>query len=293
MEDKPNTIIKYGIILLVGIILFGALATYTGQIVYSNDIQTQYTGSGTEEIISNGSTTLNIAELSKEKFAFTASSAEKYNNSWLSFDGVNDYVDVSDTELQSSSESNLTISIWAYMPRNKTNTEWENTVNSSKLFWIEDDTPGLQYSRTGGGVHRLRFIVKNQTANSIDALEYNYVYPINEWHNIVGRLEGTNMTIWLDGVLVANNTSSTLNVHQTTPDIRIGKDDNNRYWLGDIDEVRYYNQSLSDVQITEIYNSGRIANASLPSDGLVLWYSFDESQETTIYDKSGNGNHGE
>ena len=67
----------------------------------------------------------------------------------------------------------------------------------------------------------------------------------------------------------------------------------NAFFNGSIDELRVYNQTLIQSQISEIYNSGRIANSSLPSDGLVLWYSFDEGTGTTIYDKSGNGNHGE
>ena len=78
---------------------------------------------------------------------------------------------------------------------------------------------------------------------------------------------------------------------KTNDDFNIGRHSPD-YFNGGIDEVRIYNRSLSSLEVSEIYNSGRIANSSLPSNGLVLWYAFDENSDTTVHDLSGNGNDG-
>ena len=54
-------------------------------------------------------------------------------------------------------------------------------------------------------------------------------------------------------------------------------------WKGYGDEIRWYNRSLSQSEITQIYNSGRKANSSLPTTGLVLWLPLNEGTGTDVH----------
>jgi len=56
-----------------------------------------------------------------------------------------------------------------------------------------------------------------------------------------------------------------------------------------MDELRLYNRSLTQQEITNVYGSGRITNSSLPNDGLVLWQPINENTGTTTYDISEQG----
>jgi hypothetical protein len=60
-----------------------------------------------------------------------------------------------------------------------------------------------------------------------------------------------------------------------------------------MDEVRMYNRTISQDEINQIYNSGRIANSSLNSTGLVLWLKANEiNNNLTIIDSSNYANNG-
>jgi len=120
----------------------------------------------------------------------------------------------------------------------------------------------------------------------------NTTLPLGQWNNIIITYNLSEIKLYQNNILVANATSDS-GIYYSFCSIYISKSFmTTQHWLGAMDEIRIYNKILSDAEITEIYNSELIANASLPSDGLVLWYPFNEGEGTTVYDKSGNGNDG-
>ncbi len=105
-----------------------------------------------------------------------------------------------------------------------------------------------------------------------------------EWHHVAGVYNGTNRYLYFDGEL-DNSDSRTGNLAETTWDIYIGGNGSNpgRTWRGWIDDVRLYNCSLSEDEITALAR-----RFSAP----VAWWKLDESGVSTAADSTGNGHTG-
>lgn len=122
----------------------------------------------------------------------------------------------------------------------------------------------------------------------------------SRFNHLAGTYNGSYMNIWCDG------TSSTQTQHKVTGSLG----NTTQFWVGsapsfslsngngegmggEIDEVRLYNRSLSEAEILDINSSGRTANSSLSSSGLVVWASMNENQGTNVINKApgarGNG----
>ena len=77
--------------------------------------------------------------------------------------------------------------------------------------------------------------------------------PTNSWFNVVARDNGTDRSIWVNGVSIA--TGSRANHNVTTSDIQIAKTYNTEYLNGNIAQVLIYNVALSDDQILTNFNT--------------------------------------
>jgi len=283
--NKLTFLISIFIIVILGMFV----ASYSADMSASGEF-VSYNSSDSSIVQSN--TTLSPVE----EGITSIDSATAHNNSWLEFDGVNDNVEKNGFN-NDLNDTSLTISIWFKM-LNKTDNEWNSILNVSTFVWFQDDAPVLRIERTGDTNRiRIKFSISNLTDGfNLNSIFYNVddIEPIwNRWNNVVVNFNRSNlnMSMYLNGEFVVNKTADDVNIPSNNF-FRVGKDDNLRCFKGGLDEIRVYNISLSQTQMFMFNASGRIANSSLPSDGLVLWYSFDEGTGTTVYDKSGNGNHG-
>ena len=69
--------------------------------------------------------------------------------------------------------------------------------------------------------------------------------------------------------------------------------DLNRQFDGHMDDFRLYNRGVSADEAAALYNHGAAPEpAGPPSDGLVVYYDFEEIQDGFVLDQSGNGLHG-
>ena len=85
------------------------------------------------------------------------------------------------------------------------------------------------------------------------------------WFNLVGVYDGTNASMYINGVLVAGPTARSWNT--TSSNAGIGKNvSNTEYWKGDISQVSVYNRALSAVEIRQNYNGLRSRYASYIPD---------------------------
>jgi tetratricopeptide (TPR) repeat protein len=110
------------------------------------------------------------------------------------------------------------------------------------------------------------------------------------WHHVAATYNGSNMKIYIDGVLINSiNTSgiiptSSSNLHIGTK--RVGSYPQD-FFHGKIDEVRLFNRALNNSEIENIFN-----NNNTTTDGLVLYHNFEQISGNTCYDQSGNNNDG-
>jgi len=283
MKEQHGMYKVIGIVIGIAVIAMMILLLY---IIFNNIPNTAIQGSAPSS--SANLSFLYTTPIYYEKNSDNITSATAHNNSWLEFDGVND--EVSRTELPISIGENWSISGWFI---------WVNSSSKDTKTFISNGYDNLNRVRCGikGSIPNFQCAIGNsssgqywsstRTNSSIDLNQYNQWYHF-VWLTNDNISVGNKGKLYLDGIL------------QPIQDGNVGSGDATSFrissastpWNGAIDEVRIYNQSLTSSQVSEIYNSGRIANSSLPSDGLVLWYSFDEGTGTTVYDKSGNGNHG-
>tara|TARA_R100001530_G_scaffold24998_1_gene20222 strand:+ start:3307 stop:4122 length:816 start_codon:yes stop_codon:yes gene_type:complete len=220
--------------------------------------------------------------LSPVGVGITSNTATANNNSWLEFDGVNDFINTSQSDLELDIGTlNYTISLWLKSGI-KQPTQYRRIL---EYGGYAEGGYSIQYTTYGPQV---RFYYANASAWECSHANLDITTPVNEWTNLIYIFNGTTIKSLKDGNLIGSEANCSYTSIQDN--LHIGSTTGT---LMGIDEIRIYNQSLSDSQASQIYNSGRQANSSLSSDGLVLWYSFNEGSGTTVYDKSGNGNNGE
>ena len=194
----------------------------------------------------------------------------------LSFDGVDDYINVSaGPSLDITSDKSVTVTFWFNMP----NTSLFRNV------MIKD----MELAISVGGVN-LAF--KDNCGNG-----YSVSRSLNNnlWYFFAGQYDKSAdvVRIYLNGVLISSGLSGKWSPSPTTRIFTIGNGKYPnvgpaaRFYKGFIGEVRIYNRTLTSDEISRIYNYGEVI-----TDGLVLWLSPSSIIGNTWYDLSGYNNHG-
>ncbi len=131
-------------------------------------------------------------------------------------------------------------------------------------------------------------INKNWPAVKGTAASTNSVLDSN-WHHITATYDEENLTLYLDGQMEAQ-TAYTNGLTVNTLPLYIGWDPygSDRYFNGQMDEVRIYNRVLSESEIQELVNESIPAVTNDLDAGLVASYPFNGN----AIDETGNGNDG-
>jgi hypothetical protein len=95
------------------------------------------------------------------------------------------------------------------------------------------------------------------------SLTVNYPHPMNTWHHVVAVGNGSNIRIFVDGVLLGTGGSSTANYGSSSFNFQIGgggiydaPNVNGNFFNGQIDEVVAYHRALSDAEIISLFQAG-------------------------------------
>jgi hypothetical protein len=168
-----------------------------------------------------------------------------------------------------------------------------NVINEYRKMFVTVDSGtasirGLYFS-IGPPPYDVYFGVK--TNNGQTAAIYNVNIPVSKWVNLCGTYDGSNIKLFLNGVLVA--TQALTGVINPQGIARIsGYDNNNETWNGSIRTVQIYDRPLSNSEILQNYYGTPII-----TDGLILALDAKNivsypGSGTTWYDLTGNGAHG-
>ena len=110
------------------------------------------------------------------------------------------------------------------------------------------------------------------------------------WYFVAATNDGSTSRIYINGELT--NTSNCGAPAGPTADLRIGVhsilSNNERYWDGSIDDVSIWDAVLTDNDILNLYQT----SVNGGEEGLVAYWSFNSGDGSTLYDHSGNANHG-
>ena len=205
---------------------------------------------------------------------------------FLSFDGVNDYVDLGANML--SGNGNFSISLWV-------RSQFSNQV--------------IIQQRNGGfnGEYQLNFSANGQINFWTYRNGYQWTvtstdfYNDNEWHNIVvvqdASINGGRM--YIDGSEIGTNSNGTVyldgGIHTY-----LGADmrDYTGYFSGEINDVHIFDGVLSEEEVNALFNGGFGFNTTYDHDGftgsefLVASYPIISMQGDTLLDISQNGHDG-
>jgi len=174
----------------------------------------------------------------------------------LQFDGVNDWVTVTDLASATSPlklTTGMTIEAWVN-PINMSG--WETVLMKERGIQGEGLLSYALYAHDGaplalGTPTPAGYIRVNPTATTTDrAVRGTSTLPQNTWSHIAVTYDGANMRFYVNGALVGT-TAGTGTIAETNGAIRIGGNNSSlqEFFQGKIDEVRVYNRALTQTEI--------------------------------------------
>ncbi|MEM6402031.1 MAG: LamG-like jellyroll fold domain-containing protein, partial [Cyanobacteria bacterium P01_D01_bin.116] len=193
----------------------------------------------------------------------------------LSFDGVDDYVEVSTNQNPTDA---ITVEAWAKSDTTTWNS-YGSLVSKRDAFILHPQ----QNSRD------IRFYIHNGSQWYSVTYTPDSSFDITQWHHYAGTYDGVTLRFYVDGKEVNASEINAGKINLDNGVLTIGRDDgfSNRYFDGQIDEVRIWNAARSETEIQEnIYQK-----LSGTEEGLVAYYNFDNAT-TIVPDVTENGNDG-
>lgn len=193
-------------------------------------------------------------------------SAQAINSPCGTFDGTDDYVDVSAAAAALTGE--FTISWWA-----------KADLNNIFQFPIGGaGTTKLGYRNNANGMF---FRVVSSTASTITVGDVTQLHHITVRRDANDKVDvffngGSAQRIFSDAAQSGTFTVNTLGAANAST----------QFFDGQLFDIRVYDSALSDSDVTKIYSADDISTTP------IRWWPFSERSGATAYDVSGNGNHG-
>jgi len=191
----------------------------------------------------------------------------------VSFDGVDDFIDINQSSTLKPSSA-LAVSAWVY--RTGALVDFSGIMNSPETV-----TAGGGYTLVGTAGGKIRMYIDTTGSSGWAYAESTTTPAANTWYHVEGTWDGSNVRIYINGILEATTAAATMSYGTTAINARIGRY-GSTYWPGKIDQVRVFGYARSAAQVAWDYNKG----------APVGYWKMDECQGTTINDSSGNANTG-
>ncbi|MFC1711731.1 DUF2341 domain-containing protein [Patescibacteria group bacterium] len=223
----------------------------------------------------------------------------------LDFDGVDDFVSISDVDDLDITTA-ISISLWVKIDDagtdinpnqfflNKGTGDNSDATNNSYSFGIVNTTNDRVFFRLSNGS------TITYTADDPE-LRTNNLDP-NAWYHFVGTWDGTTIKFYKNGVYIPGADTSFSGPIQSLPDtpLKFGRlYDNTRFFDGKLDEVKIYNYTLTDNEVKVEYNRGKAlvlgagkSAVDPDANSPIGWWKMDEGSANTVFDSSSNSSHG-
>jgi len=195
----------------------------------------------------------------------------------------NDQVDLSENAPVLT--DNFTQEAWVYSDNITLNYHWrsimgsEQGVNAANLFTTVT-SPTISYIK-GFGAEGISYGFGTGTKKIKFHASVNI--PVKVWHHIATTFDGTNYILYMNGVVVDNNTVTAGDTPAATPVRYIGTD-----FIGKIDEVRMWSVARTQTEIQDNMNNTLADNVT----GMEAYYPMAVNNNySMIIDNSSNANH--
>jgi len=178
----------------------------------------------------------------------------------LSFDGVNDFVDVLHSENLNTvfgTNTVFTLEAWAF-PRVWVGNHSAIMNKATGPFW-SNVTNGMTAGPWGFECVMGSNIANNPAGGSIIV---THSPPLNNWHHIVCTADGTNLIMYVNGREVGRTAITNLNLNlrsTNTAPLVFGRviETWSPSFNGNIDEIRAFNRALSAAEVRANFNATR------------------------------------
>ncbi|MBD2336607.1 DUF4347 domain-containing protein [Calothrix sp. FACHB-156] len=164
------------------------------------------------------------------------------DTSSLSFDGVNDYVNIASNPSLNLSAGTFTQSVWIY-----------SQITDNGYHGILGYQPGGSTSERYPGIwvfEQTRIHAGFGDGSNWNSFSTGNVLKPNAWNHIVTSFDGTTYKAYVNGQEVNSTTQFAGRKPAATQQLNIGRVDN--YFQGQIDDVRIYNRALSTAEIANL-----------------------------------------
>jgi hypothetical protein len=169
-----------------------------------------------------------------------------------SFDGSNDFVGYGDNYGFAGTAS---FSAEAWVNQTLAHSGWSARIFDKVNYGTNRDG-WLVVNQAGDNLAFIRYSGSAQAGTSVGAAA-GLITAGNGWHHLVVTYDGTNMRLYVDGVLRAGPSSSTYAMNAHTSPFAVGATSGGgNPFPGLIDDVAIYNVALSAQQVEEHYRSG-------------------------------------
>ncbi len=163
-------------------------------------------------------------------------------------DGTNDFVNVVDIAGSELDVDNVTLSAWIYIDASAVGTR--NIVRKghfgNRVYGLDVGAPGSNKVRG--------FVVLGPTGGSALIASGSISLTAEAWHHVAMTYDGTNVKVYIDGVLDATSVASIGVISDNDLSVRIGGQPSGDSggplaFKGNIDEVRIYDRALSSGEV--------------------------------------------
>lgn len=163
----------------------------------------------------------------------------------LSFDGVNDYVDL-EVGTKLSQKSLISVSLWIKPVEYK----YAVLINQKKA-----NSFGWAFKWRVSN-EKLYFKIYGQSESSSAGLTYLKNPQLNAWSHLIAVIGQNSHKIYLDSS-INREINNSLSFEASSGDVSVGSDKNLEYFNGLIDDVRIYDRALSAAEVQALYNLGQ------------------------------------
>lgn len=203
------------------------------------------------------------------------------NSNCGTFDGTDDYVDVPDVGNLGSAFS---LSAWIKTSNSAAQgilSQYTTTGNKRSIRFLKESTGEIGIYLSDDGANATLY-----SGSDTDIDDGN-------WHHVLLTFNNTNLKFYVDNFLDAERTTTQTAAFSTDAPFSIGSGFNSGSELfnGQIADVRIFNKELSTAEIEYVYTNGGSGTAYSSSD-VFAHFPIAEGYGTSLYDVSGNDNHG-
>ena len=214
--------------------------------------------------------------------------ASLYSGKALDFDGVNDQVNITTSDVNFGA-NDFTVTAIA---------NWTGSNADGKLAYAERGTSpsalaAWQIRTDGAGNMKFQ---TNTASGGWTEVSFSGVEAILNkglTHLTFVRV-GSAVTLYINGALYSSGSGIASTLDPANGNFCIGnRIGSANYWNGLITQYKIFNTALTAAQVSDLYNNPeKIVPDGVANSALKLWLPMMEGAGTTVYDGSGNGNHG-